>query len=271
MNAMPSAVVAHIAFSRLIAVTCVLLLALAAPAMAFVVNSYIDGGETLYLKWGDNHAGISGGTVYWSWIPPATAGSVYCMDACPGSSGSSINVEISPGGGFVLTPLSSLEPQIVAAMARWTAHTGIHFVKLDSDSGVPINDPTAAPPATGHIRIGVFAFGGSANGAAVGYSPPPNGGTGAGDILFNASAYYQIAPGSEGDHYDTTFAPNDFESLALHELGHAIGFEHPLYDGTCPVMSADLLCLGVIRRQLGSDDIQGAYFLYDTLLLDGFD
>lgn len=239
--------------------------------MAFVVNSYDQAGQTLYLKWGDNHAGTSGGTVYWSFIPPATPGSAFCADACPGSSGTSINVEVSPGGGFVSTPLTSLESRLVSAMAKWTSRTGIRFVKLDSDSGVPINHPAAVPPATGNIRIGVFAYAPGASGAAVGYSPPPNGGTGAGDILFNASAYYQIAPGSEGDSYDTTFAPNDFESLALHELGHVIGLEHPSYDGSCPVMCVDPRCLGVIKRQLGGDDIDGALFLYDALLINGFE
>jgi hypothetical protein len=247
------------------------LLAWAGSAHAFVVNAYDLGGETLYLKWGDNHSGTVGGTVYWSFIPAGTSGSTYCADACPGSSVDAINIEISPGGGFVSTPLSLLESRIVSAMATWTARTGIRFVKLGSDSGVPINDPAAQPPATGQIRVGVFAFGPGAGGAAVGYSPPPNGGTGAGDILFNASAYYQFAPGNEGDPYDTTFAPNDFESLVLHELGHVVGLEHPPYDGSCPVMCVDSRCLGFVHQQLGADDISGANFLYGTLLEDGFE
>ncbi|HEY2396143.1 MAG TPA: matrixin family metalloprotease [Rudaea sp.] len=250
-----------------------LLFAVPAAVSAYSVNSYIDGNQTLYLKWGDNHAGMLGGTVYWSFIPPGTSGSAYCADACPGTSGSSINIEISPGGGFELQPITDLESHITAMMALWSAATGIQFVKLDSDSGVAINDVAAVPPATGQIRIGVFAFDPGVNEAAVGYSPPPNGGTGSGDILFNSNAYYQFAPGNQGDPYDHTYAPNDIDGLILHELGHAIGLEHPDHnaDGNCPIMDIDPSCLADINRQLGDDDRAGAMFLYDTLFASGFE
>lgn len=254
---------------------CILTVAIASAATianAFVVYPYSSGSETLYSKWGDNHAGTIGGTVYWSFIPAGVAGSAtYCGDACPGNSLDSINVEISPGGGFAPNTLTSLESHITAMMAHWSAVTGINFVKLDSDSGVAINDPAAVPPMTGQIRIGVFQFASNAGEAAVGYAPPPNGGTGAGDILFNSNAYYQFAPGNEGDTYDQTYAPNDFDGLILHELGHAIGLAHPPYDGSCPVMCVDARCLGVIKRELGADDVAGAVFLYDRVFANGFD
>jgi len=241
-------------------------------AQAFVTYPYTSGSETLYLKWGDNHAGSDAGVVYWSFIPAGTPGSAtYCADACPGTSVDAINVEISPGGGFALTPLASLEAHITTMMARWSAVSGIRYVKLGADSGVAINDAAAMPPATGQIRIGVFAFASAAGEAAVGYAPPPNGGTGAGDILFNANDYYQFAPGNEGDAYDTTYAPNDFDSLVLHELGHALGLAHTPNDGTCPVMCVDAVCLGKIKRQLSVDDAAGAQFLYGTIFVDGFE
>jgi hypothetical protein len=249
----------------------VLLFAFAAPSSAFVVNSYVSGSETLYLKWGDNHAGTVGGIVYWSFIPAGTPGSMYCMDACnTGSSVASINMEISPGGGFVPTPLTSLEAQITAMMDQWSAVSGIQFVKV-GDNGAAIDAADAVPPATGQIRIGVFAFTENSGEAAVGYSPPPNGGTGAGDILFNSNAYYQNYALAEGAVYDQTYAPNDFQGLVLHELGHAVGLEHPPYDGTCPVMQVDPACLGKINRELDPDDINGAVFLYDRIFADGFE
>jgi hypothetical protein len=255
---------------RLTALLVCLLSTFSAAAFAYVVTSYTDGDETLYLKWGDNHAGMPGGTVYWSFMPAGTPGSAYCADDCPGSSTDSINMEISPGGGFALVTLVSLEPQITAMMDQWSAYSGIKFVQVD-DSGVAINDPSAVPPATGQIRIGVFAFTSDQGEAGVGYAPPPNGGPGAGNILLNSNDYYQNYPLAEGTVYDQTYAPNDFQGLMLHELGHAVGLEHPAYDGTCPVMCVDPRCLGVIKRQLGADDIAGMYFLYGAIFMNGFE
>lgn len=246
-----------------------LALAFTDPSSAFVVNSYLNGSEALYLKWGDNHAGTLAGSVYWSFIPAGTAGDPYCGVACPGTSVDWIHMEVSPGGGFAPTLLTSLEPRIVAMMAQWSAYTGIQFVKVDPDSGVAINDPLAVPPATGQIRIGAFPF--ASGGGAVGFAPPPNGGTGAGDILFDANSFYQNYPLAEGSAYDPTFAPNDFQGLVLHELGHTIGLEHPPFDGTCQVMYVDTGCPLVIKRRLRADDIAGAGFLYGTIFHDGFE
>ena len=241
---------------------------------AYVVYPYASGSETLYLKWADNHAGTAAGVVYWSFIPLGAGGSsAYCGAACPGTSGDSIHVEISPGGGFAPTPLVSLRSRVQAMMSRWSAASGIRYVEVTEDVAHPlaVNDPGAVPPATGSIRIGVFAFASGAGEAAVGYAPPPNGGTGAGDILFDANAYYQFAPGNENDAYDTTYAPNDFDSLMLHELGHALGLAHVANDGTCQVMSVDAACFGRIKRKLTADDIGGPAFLYGEIFYDSFE
>ncbi|MGD9585059.1 MAG: matrixin family metalloprotease [Lysobacterales bacterium] len=237
---------------------------------AFEVFPFVQNGETLYLKWGDNRAGTPAGSVFWSLIPPGTPGdAAFCADACPGNSVDTLQFEIAPGAGFAPRSLASLEPQIVQALAAWSAHTGITFIRLPGDSGLPINAAGALPPATGQIRIGVFAF--ASGGGAVGFAPPPNGGSGAGDILFDANSFYQFAPGNEGDPYSTQFAPNDFASLLLHELGHAIGLAHPVFDGSCPVMQIDPACFGRINRVPDDDDRAGAQFLYGHLFANGFE
>jgi Matrixin len=243
----------------------------ASPARGYALFPYDSNGETLYLKWADNHAGTAGGAVSWSLIPPGTPGSAtFCASACPGSSLAAINIENGPGQGFSAVPLTQLRGRIAALFARWSAATGLRFVELPSDSGLAINDPGAQPPATGQIRIGIYAF--SAGGGAVGYAPPPNGGSGAGDILLDANSFYQFAPGAEGQPFDTTFAPNDFDSLLLHEMGHAVGLAHPPDDlTTCPVMQSLPRCWGVVQRQLDADDRAGAQFLYGSIFSAGFE
>lgn len=212
------------------------------------------------LKWGDNTNGTPGGIVTWSFMPVGIHGSGYCGDACPGDSLASLNIEIGPGMGYSSIPLTSLESYITAAFDKWSAVANITFIKV-SDSGVPVNDSTALPPATGDIRIGVFVF--ASGGGAVGFAPPPNGGTGAGDIIFDANSFYAFQPGNDGDAFPVaSTAPNDFESLLLHEMGHALGLAHPAFNGTCAVMNVDASCLFKINRELDADDIAGAQFLY---------
>ena len=210
-------------------------------------------------KWGSNANGTPGGAVTWGLIPVGTAGDPFCGPACPGVSQGSLNIENSPNGGYTLTPFASLVSHISAAFAKWSAVANIQFVGPTVDSGLAINNPAAISP---DIRIGVFAF--SSGGGAVGFAPPPNGGTGAGDILFDANSFYAFQPGNEGDLFPAaSTAPNDFESLLLHEMGHALGLAHPFpNDGSCPVMQVGAACNGHISRVLKADDIQGAQFLY---------
>lgn len=73
------------------------LLGVGGDLSAFEVFPFVQNGETLYLKWGDNHAGTPGPTVFWSLIPPGTPGSAgFCADACPGSSVADLQFEIAP-------------------------------------------------------------------------------------------------------------------------------------------------------------------------------
>ena len=231
------------------------LLLISNAAFAFSVFP-IDASSS--LKWGSNQNGTPGGLVTWGFIPAGTAGDIYCGSACPGQALTSLNIENSPNGGYTLTALTSLTSRITDTFNKWGAAANIQFAGPQLDGGLHINDPAAIAP---QIRIGVFAF--SSGGGAVGFAPPPNGGTGAGDIIFDANSFYAFQPGNEGDLFDPlSTAPNDFESLLLHEMGHALGLAHPVFDGSCPVMQIASSCLGKINRVLDPDDIAGAQFLY---------
>ena len=230
---------------------------LAAPAVSAFAVFPIDANHS--LKWGDSSNGTPGGTVHWSFMPVGTAGSAFCGTACTGTAVSSINIENSPGTGYTLTSLTSLTSVIQATFDKWASVANISFVGPDADSGLPVNDVAAGSP---EIRIGVFAF--SGGGGAVGFAPPPNGGTGAGDIIFDANSFYAFQPGTDGDAFPgASTAPNDFESLLLHEMGHALGLAHPAAaDAVCQVMDVSGDCLFRINRELDADDIAGAQFLY---------
>jgi hypothetical protein len=128
-----------------------------------------------YNKWGSPEIPTAA-TVYWSLMPVGTAGSDYCGAACPGTSTLTLpNFYDWTSHSFSSVQLTdpAVFGYIRAALRAWGAAAGVDFIYLAADSGVPINDPAAEPPGTGHIRIGVFDMG--LNGPAVAYAPPPNG------------------------------------------------------------------------------------------------
>ena len=79
-----------------------------------------------------------------------------------------------------------------------------------------------------------------------------------------ARSFYAFQAGNDGDAFpNASTAPNDFESLLLHEMGHTLGLAHPTgADANCQVMDVGAACLFHINRQLDADDIAGAQFLY---------
>lgn len=151
---------------------------------------------------------------------------------------------------------------ITNAFETWAGAADIRFVGPVSDVGLPINDPAATVP---DIRIGAFhadpnhsfRFVG-----AVGFAPPYNGGTLAGDIILNLDSAFQIASGTEDSTPIDYFLGNDLEGLVLHELGHAaIGLAHPP-SGSDSVMYVGSGCCQFINHALAPDDLAGAVFTY---------
>lgn len=218
-----------------------------------------------YTKWGPDTPG-TGATITWSFIPAGTPGSIFCGSSCNGNSTDSLYLYSDPDNGVgEFVSLTSLLPSIQKAFDTWSSVANINFVYNPTDTGVAINDPTAVPPNTGEIRIGAFD-GGSFG--AVGYAPPPNGGTGEGDILFNSSFYFQDTSNPEGTPINVTYAPNDFSGLFLHELGHALGIDHSGDSSAvmCGYHSVDNPTTDCdyshINRTLTADDIAAIQQLY---------
>jgi hypothetical protein len=217
-------------------------------------------GEIYYSKWGDfNHAGAHGGTITWSIMPDGTTIDPSFTD--PNISGTSSLVSIMNGLGY-----SEALAAIERAFDRWSAASNIYFEQV-SDSGAPFNSAAATTPNTGIIRLGAFPIA-NFGGGAFGYAPHPNGFTSLeGDILLNASSTFYFDVGGEGD----PIVPfNDFESLIVHETGHAIGLAHANSD-TQAVMSNNPAIFQFINRELDADDVAGVQFLYGLALAADFD
>ncbi len=262
-------------FSRA-CLTCFLLLTWSpAPLWAFV-----HFGQGFGSKW-DNPLPGTPALVTWGFVPDGTdVHASFDIDGGfePGNgvSGTSnitalrTSIDSTFGSG-------AFDAAILSAFDTWSAATGgrLTFQQIADPGTFSIADPGATSVNNyPDIRISAFmpdvghSFG---NVGAVGFGPPgddlnfPD--ALAGDIIFNLSAGFTIAPGNEGDPYDI-FPPggglfqNELESLFLHELGHAaIGLGHP-DQGPGVVMYVGPGSIGFINRELDPDDVAGAQYVY---------
>lgn len=226
-------------------------------------------GGYVYNKWGGPELG-AGATLTWGFVPPGAMGSAYCSEACVGASRNQIRIWDASQNAFVWTEITALQALVEQALEAWARSANLEFVGPVFDPGLPINDPLALPPGTADLRIAAFDFiGGAQFYGGVGFAPPPNGGTGEGDILLNSANYFQINGSGEGMPYDL-FPPgggpflNDIQGLLVHELGHSLGLAHPdnLPAGECAVMSIDFACFSITNHQLDRDDLLGVRTLY---------
>ncbi len=181
-------------------------------------------GPTNPGKWGDSVPGTPA-SVTWSLIPDGTG----CGSEC--SSTISSLASFMPAG---------FKAEIERAFNAWESVAGITFTEV-TDSGAPFD----SPGATGDIRIGGHGFDGTSGILAHGYYPPANGISAAGDIHFDTAESWSI--GSNIDIF----------TVALHEIGHAIGLGHS--SNADAVMYA---YYGGPVSGLHQDDIDGAVYLY---------
>jgi hypothetical protein len=148
---------------------------------------------------------------------------------------------------------STWEGQIEQAASLWENVTNVNLA-LVSDGGEAdgINGDQQDDPRFGDIRIGAVPL--PSGVLAETFLPPPdNGGTAAGDILFNSNVNWQI-----GTSYDLM-------TVAAHEFGHALGL------GESSVSTAVMYgTYNGIKESLTSDDIAGIQSIYGTRQFDQF-
>ena len=137
--------------------------------------------------------------------------------------------------------------QVEKAAAVWEAVANINLA-LVPDNGAPIgvSGNQQDDPRFGDIRIGGYAQGVFGQLAFAFLPPPADGGTDAGDIFFNSSQSWQV----NGSAYD-------LETVAIHELGHALGMSHSA------ITTADMYAYyNSSKQQLTSDDTAGIQSIY---------
>jgi hypothetical protein len=145
------------------------------------------------------------------------------------------------------------EGQIEEAASLWQTVSNANLA-LVSDGGEAdgVNGDQQDDPRFGDIRIGMVPLGTGV--LAETFLPPPaNGGTAAGDILFNSTVNWQI-----GTSYDLM-------TVAAHEFGHALGL------GESTVSTAVMYgTYNGVKEALTSDDISGIQSIYGTRTYDQF-
>ena len=104
----------------------------------------------------------------------------------------------------------------------------------------------------GDIRIGGATLG-SGSLATCFLPPPANGGSLAGDIVFNDKQLWQVGG---------TF---DIQTVAIHEFGHALGLDHSL------LSTADMYAsYNVMKQNLSADDTTGIQAVWGARQPDSY-
>jgi hypothetical protein len=150
-------------------------------------------------------------------------------------------------------PTATWENQIEQAASLWESAPNVNLA-LVSDGGEPegCSGDQQDDPRFGDIRIGAVPL--PSGVLAETFLPPPaNGGTDAGDIMFNSSINWQI-----NSNYDLM-------TVAAHEFGHALGL------GESSLSTAVMYgTYNGIKQALASDDIAGIQSIYGAPQYDQF-
>lgn len=147
------------------------------------------------------------------------------------------------------------QSELLRAIQTWAAVANLNVGLVGDDGGAfgssvfPQGDP-----AVGDIRWGATALDGTELAQAFAFQPVV--GSWSGDILLNSNAAF-------GDGADGTF---DLFTVALHEVGHALGLDHS--DAPDSVLSEGYLG---VRTGLSAQDVLAVRTLYGARQEDAFD
>ena len=150
-------------------------------------------------------------------------------------------------------PTAEWQGQIEQAATIWEANANLNLALVpDGGQAVSTDGNQQDDPRFGDIRIGAVPL--PSGVLAETFLPPPsNGGTLAGDILFNSTIEWQVGTGY------------DIATVAAHEIGHALGL------GESTTSSAVMYgTYNGIKTALASDDISGIQSLYTAPQYDQF-
>ncbi len=202
------------------------------PVLGFVL-------EKPSPKWGPSpQVGTTGGTVDWTILP---AGETFNVG---GSTFISTALDVQPRAGL-LTP-AQIDHQINRAFDTYQAAANINFEEV-------AYVPKAPALHVGEITLGAHSFGASNKSelAYTLYSIGPNDAISA-DIQFNSDWLWE-----SGNALGNLAV--DLYSVALHEIGHALGLAH---DTTNVAVMNPIISTSTVYTGLFADDLAGIQYLY---------
>lgn len=230
--------------------------------LAFVaVASLSFGYETFGTKWaaGPNDAvhlaGHEGtpGFVTWSFM-----GGGKPIFGFPGFEDDHDGMFTGDMGMMLGTPMFTEEiDAITSAFASWSAIAGIKALGPIMDSGAPGGAPESVGGHIADIRFAVIGGFSSETVLAHAYSAGTEGLYGMGGTIMGDTHFNEAK-----DWVDDPFDPDDgmfydLETVALHEIGHALGLLHSDVPGSVMFGSYE-----GGKRTLTADDIAGMSYIY---------